>query len=380
MEPLRARVFFLVAATFSTIYLPQPVLPVLREEFGTGAASVSLSVSAVIFGIALATLPAGRLVDRLPARGILLTGGTIVSLCGFLCAATGSFPLLVAARFLQGVFIPSITTCLVVFLARSLPPERLNVAMGSYVSATVAGGLGGRLLAGFIHPPLHWRYAFVSASVLLLLAVLDAARWMPREEAAPEERGDVVGFAALLSRGDLLRLFSVGAFACGAFVSIFNYLPFRLAGEPFRLPTHLITLLYLTYLVGVATGPLAGRLGNRCGNGKTMAAGSALFAASTLLLFVPRLPVMAVGLLGACAGYFAVHTAAVGELNRKLSAGRGRGNSLYILFYYLGGAAGITLNGYAYHAADWGGVVAVVTCFLVVPFVAGLTFLRETAG
>ena len=26
--------------------------------------------------------------------------------------------------------------------------------MGSYVSATVLGGLGGRLLGGWIHPPL----------------------------------------------------------------------------------------------------------------------------------------------------------------------------------------------------------------------------------
>jgi predicted MFS family arabinose efflux permease len=46
-------VFLLVAATFSTIYLTQPVLPVLREEFGVDAAKASLTVSAVIFGIAL---------------------------------------------------------------------------------------------------------------------------------------------------------------------------------------------------------------------------------------------------------------------------------------------------------------------------------------
>ena len=51
---LQARVFLLVAATFSTIYLTQPVLPVLREEFGIDAARASLTVSAVIFGIALA--------------------------------------------------------------------------------------------------------------------------------------------------------------------------------------------------------------------------------------------------------------------------------------------------------------------------------------
>ncbi len=313
MKSLQARVFLLVAATFSTIYLTQPVLPVLGREFGIGAAKASLSVSAVIFGIALATLPLGRLADRFPERPILLAGGTVVSLCGFLCAATESFPLLVAARFLQGLAVPAITTCLVVFLARRLPPDRLNVAMGSYVSATVAGGLGGRLLAGFIHPPLHWRYAFVTASVLLLLATLDASRWLPRGEEAPEAGEEEAGFAALLSRGDLLRIFFAGAFACGAFLAVFNYLPFRLTGAPFHLPTHLVTLLYLSYLVGVAIGPSAGRMGNRFGNGKTMAIGSAVFAASMLPLLAPSIIGIAVGAGGRLRGLF----------RRPLRGGRG---------------------------------------------------------
>ncbi|MGA8753564.1 hypothetical protein [Candidatus Deferrimicrobium sp.] len=33
-----------MAATFSTIYLTQPVLPVLREEFGVDAAKASLTM------------------------------------------------------------------------------------------------------------------------------------------------------------------------------------------------------------------------------------------------------------------------------------------------------------------------------------------------
>ena len=376
MRSLQARVFFLVAATFSTIYLTQPVLPVLGEEFGIGPGKASLSVSAVIFGIALATLPFGRMVDRFPARPIILSGGTVVALCGFLCAATRSFPLLVAARFLQGVFVRSVTTCLVVYLVKRLPPERLNVAMGSYVSATVAGGLGGRLLAGFIHPPLHWRYAFVTASVLLLLATLDGARWLPRGEEAPETGSEEAGFADLLSRPDLLRIFSVGAAAFAVFSSIFNYLPFRLAGPVFRLPTHLITLLYLSYLVGVAIGPFAGRLGNRLGNGATMALGSLVFAASILLTLAPSIPAIGAALVGTCAGFFVVHTAAVGALNRKLTSSRGRANSLYVLFYYLGGTAGITASGYAYHRAGWPGVVSLALFLLLVPLAAGILVAR----
>jgi YNFM family putative membrane transporter len=128
---LQALVFSLVSSTFLTIYITQPVLPVIRSEFGVSASYASLTVSAVIFGIALATLPFGRLVDTFPVRPLLFTGGFVVIGCSLFCAATESLPMLVGARFLQGLFIPSLTTCLVVYLVRSLPQARLNGVWGS---------------------------------------------------------------------------------------------------------------------------------------------------------------------------------------------------------------------------------------------------------
>jgi len=174
-----------------------------------------------------------------------------------------------------------------------------------------------------------------------------------------------------------LRIFSVGAASFGAFSSVFNFLPFHLAGPPFLLPTHLITMLYLSYLVGVAIGPFAGRLGNRLGNGIAMAVGGAVFGASVLLTLAPSVVAVAASLAGVCAGFFIVHTAAVGALNRKLATSRGRGNSLYVLFYYLGGTAGITASGLAYRRAGWRGVVALVVILLLVPVAAGILEARS---
>ncbi len=175
----QALVFGLVAAALTTVYITQPVLPILQQEFGVNPSQASYTVSAVILGIALANLPFGMLADRFPVQRLILVGGAVVAACGFFCAATSSLPLLVGARFVQGLFVPALTTCLAAYLSTNLPLERLNVAMGSYVSATVAGGLGGRLLGGFIHPPLHWRYAFVTASLLVVAATLAAVRWLP---------------------------------------------------------------------------------------------------------------------------------------------------------------------------------------------------------
>jgi len=77
------------------------------------------------------------------------------------------------------------------------------------------------------------------------------------------------------------------------------------------------------------------------------------------------------------AGFFAVHSAAAGSLNRKLAEGRGRANSLYVLFYYLGGWVGITASGRAYQFAGWRAVAGMGILMLVLPFATGFAEMRE---
>ncbi len=370
---LQALVFSLVCAAFTTIYITQPVLPVIRAEFGVDEAGASWTIAAVVLGIALSNLPFGLLSDRCSIRPIILIGGVMVASCGVFCAMTQSLTLLVAARFIQGLFIPSLTTCLAAYLARSLPVESLNVVMGAYVSATVAGGLGGRLLGGWIHPPLHWRYAFVSASVLVLAATLAALKWLPQNDRNFSADTGQVGFIRLLATADFLRTYLVAFGAFFVFSSVFNYLPFYLSNPPFQASTRIITLMYLSYVIGIIIGPLAGKLSNRIGNGSTMVLGSAVFALSIGLTLIQSIPVIVISLVGICAGFFAIHAAAAGALNRKLTSSRGRANSLYVLFYYIGGAFGINLSGFAYVHSGWHGVVGLVLATLVIPLAIGIT-------
>jgi hypothetical protein len=43
-----------------------------------------------------------------------------------------------------------------------------------------------------------------------------------------------------------------------------------------------------------------------------------------------------------------------------------------VLFYYLGGTAGITASGPAYRLAGWSGVVTLVMVLLLIPVAAGI--------
>ena len=373
---LQAIVFCLVAAAFTAVYITQPVLPVLQVEFGVNESIASLTISSVILGIALANLPFGVLADRYPIRPLLIGGAAVVSVASLLCAVTRGIWLLVAARFVQGLFIPSLTTCLAAYLSRTLPLARLNVVMGSYVSATIAGGLGGRLLGGWIHPPLHWRYAFVTSAALLVAAALAAVRALPREPGErPIEEGGA-GFVQLLSEPDKLRILVVPFTAFFVFSATFNYLPFYVSRPPMNAPLKVVTLLYLAYVMGMVAGPVAGKLSNRLGSGATMVIGATVLGAAIACTLVPKLWVIAACLPAVCGGFFGVHASALGTLNRRLTGSRGRANSLYVLFYYLGGASGISATGWAYARAGWPGAVALTTSVLLIPLGVGLYELR----
>ncbi|WP_275097654.1 MFS transporter [Sedimenticola hydrogenitrophicus] len=374
---LQLVVFALVAASFTNVYLTQPVLPVLQAEFAASTLQVSFTVAAVILGIALSNLPFGVLADRLPIQPIILTGGIAVAAGGLICAFTDNLWVLIGARFLQGLFIPALTTCIAAYLAKTLPIERLNVVMGAYVSATVVGGLGGRLLGGWIHPPLHWRYAFVSAAVLILVATFVALKQLPRQPKVDSVVTEQPRFLSLLRRWELVRIYLAAAGGFFIFSSVFNYLPFRLAAEPFSFSTELITLLYLVYVMGIFMGPLSGRISNRIGSGNTLIGGTLLLGASVALTLLPSISAIILGLLGLCAGFFAVHAAAVGSLNRRLTGGQGRANALYVLFYYVGGWIGITGSGFAYTRWGWQGVILICLLLLLLPFMAGIGERRD---
>ena len=103
-----------------------------------------------------------------------------------------------------------------------------------------------------------------------------------------------------------------------------------------------------------------------------MALGSLIFGLFLGCTLIKTFPAIVAGLAGICGGFFMVHSAAAGSLNRKLSTSRGRANSLYVLFYYIGGYAGITLSGYCYIYGGWSAIVILGSIMLLLPFITGI--------
>lgn len=175
-----------------------------------------------------------------------------------------------------------------------------------------------------------------------------------------------------MKRWELLRIYFCATGSFAVFSSVFNYLPFRMAAPPFNFSTELTTMLYLVYIVGIFMGPTAGQISNRFGTGNTLLGSAAIFGLSLVFILLPSITMVILGLLGICAGFFSIHAAAVGALNRKLTSGQGRANALYVLFYYMGGWLGITISGFVYKHGSWNAMVYTCAFFLIIPVSTGI--------
>ena len=249
--------------------------------------------------------------------------------------------------------------------------------MAGYVTATVIGGMAGRLLGGWMHAWWDWRVAFLIAAMTLLLAALLIQPMLTTQQPASrvfakQDGSDSAGYLGLL-RDRRLQPFFVCAFSGQAiFSTVFNYTPYRLESAPFMLPTALSTAAYLVYVVGFLSGPLAGRLGDRLGGGMTLISGTVVLMLSLIGLTFDSLWMVFFSLAGVCGGFFVLHAAAIGAMNRKLEHHHGRANGLYVMFYYLGAAAGIAGSGVIFAVAGWVSMMLVGCLIACVILTVGL--------
>lgn len=368
---LNAAVFSLAFAAFFNVYLPQPVLPIIQNTFGASTIWTALIISALFLGIAIGNLLFGIAVDRYAIRPIVIGGGVVIALSAIVCAIASNLSAIITARFIQGFFIPTISSCLAAYLSRLLPREDLNQILGGYVAATVAGGLGGRVVSGMIIPAEEWRLSFLIGAGITGLALLFSWKVFSTQKPA-QTANSTIRYLQLARLPSVSLILLSTATAMAAFASVFNFLPYLLQSDPFNLPVRSATLFYLPYLIGTIAATFAGKLSNRFSNTFTITLATIGLALSLFLTTVPNLIAVGIALLGVCGSFFALHSSMLAMLNRGLTTGHGKANALYVLFYYAGAWLGVTSAGWIYDFAGWNSMITALAALLVVPLLLGV--------
>lgn len=361
------------------MYLTQPILPLLSEEFNIAPATAGLSVSVVVLFIALTSTAAGPLSDMIGRKPVIVTSCALLVLPTLLCAFAPTYSALLVFRAMQGMCIPGITAVAVVYVSELVEPGAIGSAVGGWIAATVAGGLTGRVMSGLITDFFGWRAVFVVFATLTLICAITLWVMLPR---LPMRKSAGFGYAyrgmwSHLRNRRLLGAFIIGGALFFGFIGVFTYLPYYLTRPPFNLPPGLVAFAYLSYAAGIVTSPLAGRLSVRISRRVLMAIGLAITMIGITMTLITSLSMIAVSLLVVCAGMFTAQAVAPAFVNTVATQSKGGAGALYLMFYYLGGTLGGVVPGLAWQAFNWAGVVAICLCALVVALLSDWLLCRE---
>jgi YNFM family putative membrane transporter len=363
---------FATVAVYADLYITQPILPLLSQEFGIRPAAAGLTVSVVVLMIAAVSSVYGSLSDIVGRKPVMVASCFLLALPTLACALASSFRMLVLFRAFQGLLIPGVTAVAVAYIGDSYSEAELGPKVGGWIAASAAGGLTGRVLSGLLAAWLSWRAPFVFFGVLTLVGAAAVARALPAGKASEGVRLSHAyrGMFGHFRNRRLIGSFAIGGAVFFAFIGVFTYLPYYLTAPPFRLSTALVSSVYLVYIAGVFTSLASGRLSRRVGRRAVMAAGLVIAALGVLATLAHSLPVIVLALVVLCVGMFAVQSTAPAFVNANAEGAKGAAGALYVTFYYVGASLGSVLPGYALQLWGWAGVVGACAAALLAGLLA----------
>jgi MFS family permease len=269
--------------------------------------------------------------------------------------------MLILWRFVQGLMMPFIFAVTVAYIGDETEGADMLRLTGVYSMGTIFGGFFGRFLSGFTADFAGWRASFVVLAACTAVSALYVGIALPHETRFHPVRGlrnSMAGFAQHITNPRLLATYMVGFTVLFSVVTAFTFANFLLAAPPYNLGPGALGAIFVVYMVGMVTTPIATRLAIRFGRFNTLSLAVAGAIGGLLLTLVPSLIAIIAG-LGMIAGAVFVQGAlALGYIGTVARHAKSAAVGLYITFYYVGGSLGGILPASIWHLAGWPGCVA----------------------
>ncbi|MBN3197931.1 MFS transporter [Pectobacterium brasiliense] len=363
-------------ATFALLYCVQPLLPVLSQDFGISPATSSLSLSVSTVMLAFGLLFTGPLSDTIGRKNVMVVSLMLAALCTVICAFMTSWNGVLIMRAMMGLSLSGVAAVAMSYLSEEIHPSVLAFSMGLYISGNSIGGMSGRLVSGVLTDYFPWRVAIGTIGVLALIAAITFWRILP--DSRHFRPGSLRPKTLLLNSklhwrdAGLPLLFLEGFLLMGAFVTLFNYIGYRLLAPPYLLSQAVVGLLSVVYLTGSYSSPKAGALTARYGRGPVLSVAILLMLAGLGMTALSPLFAIFGGMMLFTAGFFAAHSVASSWIGQRARRAKGQASSMYLFSYYLGSSLAGTLGGFFWHSFGWMGITAFLSALLLFALVVSL--------
>ena len=367
-------------ATFGLLYCVQPLMPEFSRDYGVSEAGAALSLSLTTGVLAFAMLFAGALSDAWGRKSVMAVSLLSSAVLVLVTAVMPDWTALLLVRTLLGLTLSGLPAVAMTYLSEEMHAESIGLGMGLYISGSAVGGMGGRLITGVLADFFGWRIGVAVVGAIGVLAALVFWRALPPSRhfvAQPLRWRTVLGrFNGIFRDRGLPSLFVEGFLLLGAFVTVYNYLGYRLLAPPYKLSQAAVGLIFGIYLVGTFSSAWMGHLAGRLGRRKVLWTAFALMLAGVALTMLQPLPLIMLGIVAVTFGFFGGHSIVSSWVGRRAGAAKAQAASVYLFCYYMGSSIAGASGGLFYASRGWNGVALFVGALVLAGLLIALRLFR----
>ena len=356
-------------STFAILYCVQPLLPEFSREFHVSAAVSSLSLSLSTGLLAVAMLLAGSLSEVWGRKPVMVASLFASALLTILSATAPNWTSLLLTRMLIGITLSGLPAVAMAYVSEEVDSKSIGLAMGLFIGGNAIGGMAGRIIGGVLTDLGSWRLAVGLIGTIGLVSAIAAWRSLPASVHFHPRRADpqdlLRSLGVHLRDPGLRALFAEAFLLMGAFVTLYNYLGYRLTEPPYSLSQTAIGAIFAAYLIGTLSSAWIGELAGRLGRRRVLWAMIAIMLAGVALTLSQHLALILAGIVAVTFGFFGGHSIASSWVGNRAVDAKAQASALYLFCYYLGSSAVGTLGGVFWTRWGWGGVAGLVTILLL---------------
>ncbi len=356
----------------------------MSRTYGVGDGRVGFVAVATQVGYAAGLLLFVPLGDVLERRLLMMRMYGAVGVALLLVAVSPTLMWLVAASALTGM-LASVTHIALPIAPELASHDQRGRAIGIVMTGLLLGILLARTFAGWVSHIHGWRWVFAVAALINAAFVPLMWRRMPRLPPRQELRymEAMRSLWTLVRTQPVLREASLmGALVFASFSCFWTTLVFLLESR-YRLGAGVAGTFGLVGAAGALVAPLAGRLSDKHGSRWVISVGIVLLAGSYLLLWAQeratlRLPLhigaLVIGVILLDVGAQMTQVANQTRIFGLDVSARSRLNTVYMVIYFAGAAAGSALSTIVWAHWRWDGVCALALALI------GLAAVRHVLG
>lgn len=367
-------IIFTTVMTFSSLYAPQPIQPLIAQEFNITMEQASLLTTICMVPLAIAPVFYGYVLEAVCAKTVLIVSLGFLGFCQFLFFFSNDFYLLLIIRFFEGCAIPAVLTGLMTYISATSQKADIQKNLAVYISATIFGGFAGRFFSGLISHYAGWRAMFFILGISLLSSSF-YMKYLPRNK-AQLTKIKLSAAKDILSSRLYFSVYLLIFFMFFMFAAVLNYIPFRLRELNPKSSGMLIGVMYTGYIMGIVVAINIMKIIRVMRTElNTIFAGLTLLAIALVFFISQNIAVMFIGMFVFCSSMFMAHTTATGYVNKLADRYKGVTNGLYVAFYYAGGALGSVVPGFIYEKAGWNVFLLVLGVCMVTAIIIARSLL-----